>query len=184
MERLHHWLSQVLLLAVFLVKDGLSNSPCYFYPKHGVIQNWYPDGHFSESTHNDKHHWHYENSYSYQYNSQGKRSVLVKRSDRHAKYCQHTGQHHQEGGKHHIRVYDFHSQNHIWVDVTGGHCGSHDCCESGQPVFNYCQSSPCHNGGHCNNHNTGFTCQCRNGYHGYRCEHATTVISYSYKNRY
>ncbi|XP_071145342.1 uncharacterized protein [Mytilus edulis] len=157
MERLYHWLAQVLLLAVCLVKNGLSDSRCFFYPKHGVIHNWYPDGHFSQPTHYDKHHgyYYYQNS---QWNN-GKRSVLVKRSDRHAKYCQHTGQHHHEGGKHHIRVYDFHSQNCIWVDVTGGHCGSHDCCGSGQPVFNYCLSSPCHNGGQCNNRYTGYRCE-------------------------
>ncbi|XP_071145347.1 uncharacterized protein [Mytilus edulis] len=174
MERLlYHWLTQLLLLAVYVVKDGIATSNCYFYPTHGIIHNWYLEGHFSQPTHNDKHHRNYQYSYSNQWNNNDKRSVFVKRSDIHARYCQYTGQHHHEGGKHHILVYDFHSQNRIWVDVTGGHCGSQDCCGSGQPVFNYCQSSPCQNGHHCNNQNTGYACHCTTGYHGNRREHVT-----------
>lgn len=41
----------------------------------------------------------------------------------------------------------------------------------GKPMFNYCASSPCHNGGLCNNRNTGYKCNCTTGYHGDRCEH-------------
>lgn len=103
-ERLYHWVAQVLLLAVCLVKDGLSDSPCFFYPKHWVIHNWYDEGHF-QTTHYDKHNG---NQQYHHHSYNGKRSVLVKRSDLQAMYCQHTGKHHREDGRHHILVYNFH----------------------------------------------------------------------------
>ena len=117
---LYHWLAQMLLLVVCLVKNGLShNNPCYFYPKHGVIHSWYPQEHFSQATHYDKHHGNYQYNYNYQWNNNGKRSVLMKRSDLHAKYCQNTGQHHHEGGKHHILVYNFHVSK--FKDILSNH---------------------------------------------------------------
>lgn len=35
---------------------------------------------------------------------------------------------------------------------------------------NFCESSPCQNGGVCRQHQTGHTCQCPDGYSGMNCE--------------
>lgn len=104
---LYHWLDQVLLLTVYFVKDGISTSPCYFYPINGVIHmySWYSQEHFSQSTYH----------YSHLNVSLIKRSVLVKRSDLHALYLQPTNQHRVEGGKNYILVYNFQVSKFKWI---------------------------------------------------------------------
>ena len=42
-----------------------------------------------------------------------------------------------------------------------------------------CYSSPCKNGGNCENDGDAFTCSCRRGYEGKTCEEIGNFISYS-----
>ena len=58
---------------------------------------------------------------------------------------------------------------HVCRDLAGGVMTVWLCAHSALDI-NECASSPCQNGGRCNDQVNGFTCDCADGYVGTRCE--------------
>ncbi|XP_076086447.1 uncharacterized protein LOC143057099 isoform X3 [Mytilus galloprovincialis] len=137
----------------FTVSEVHTRTVCYFYPIHGVL-----------------------NSHDFeiqQVHSVHVSTIFGKRSHINVLQCQYTGYQRIVDGRLDVLVSCPNHGGHYYlaVDVTAGHCGSHDCCHSGQPKYNYCAPNPCHNGGRCSNGNTGYRCHCLTGSHGSRCEY-------------
>ncbi|VDH98747.1 Hypothetical predicted protein [Mytilus galloprovincialis] len=154
------WFVQGVILALsfvqFTVSEVHTRSVCYFYPIHGVINSHDYEIQKTQTVHVS--------------------SIFGKRSHINVLQCQYTRLYRTDGGKHRILVSCPNYGGHylLLVDVTAGHCGSTDCCHSGQPMYDYCAPNPCHNGGKCSNGNTGYTCHCLTGSYGSRCAYDVT----------